>query len=208
MISQVEAAPRRAVRYWFDDGLAEIGAGILFLALAALFAVEGLAPTGSLLESFSALGLPLVILGGMAVVGLGLRSLKQRLIFPRTGYVAYPRTRPIRKVVAAVIGAAVSMALVWLLAARPSLQMALGVLQGAALSIVFLALSARTGLIRLAVLGLVALGGGLAATYLGLGASLGSSLAFGAAGVAALVSGALALSPYLRTTVPPAAEAS
>jgi len=203
MISQVEAAPRRAVRYWFEDGLVEIGAGILFLALAGLFALEGLAPANSPGAALSALGLPLVILGGMLLVGLAVRAAKERLTYPRTGYVAYPAAGPARRILAGVIGAGVSLAIVWLLAARPSLQLALGALQGIALAIVFMALSLRTGLARLAMVGFVALGGGLVATTLALGASLGSALAFGAAGVAAVLSGALALSRYLRTTALP-----
>jgi hypothetical protein len=203
MISQVEAAPRRAVRYWFEDGLVEIGAGILFLALAGLFALEGLAPANSPGAALSALGLPLVILGGMLLVGLAVRAAKERLTYPRTGYVAYPAAGPARRILAGVIGAGVSLAIVWLLAARPSLQLALGALQGVALAIVFMALSLRTGLARLAMVGFVALGGGLVATTLALGASLGSALAFGAAGVAAVLSGALALSRYLRTTALP-----
>lgn len=206
MIPQVEGAPRRAVGYWFDDGLAEIGGGLLFLTLAALFAVEGLAPAGALPASFSALGLPLVILGGMLVVGWAVRTVKERLTYPRTGYVAYPRPGTGRRVLAGVIGAGVSFVLVLLLAARPSLQSALGALQAGALAIVFLALSLRTGLVRMAILGIVALGAGLEATVAGLQSSLGSALVFGAAGVAALLSGALILVHYLRTTAPPAEE--
>jgi hypothetical protein len=207
MITQVEQAPRRAVRYWFDDGLVELGTGLLFLLLSALFAVEGLAPAGSLLEGVSAFSLPALVIGGMIVLGLALRAVKERLTFPRTGYVAYPQPGPVRRVLAVVIGAGVSLAIVWLLAARPSLQLALGALQGAVLAVVFLALSLRTGLIRLAFPGFFALGGGLAATSWGLGASLGSALAFGSAGVAALLSGAMVLARYVRTTSPPAAEA-
>ena len=48
MTTQFEQAPRAAFRYWYDDGLVEIGTGLLFLTLSALFAVEGLAPAGSL----------------------------------------------------------------------------------------------------------------------------------------------------------------
>ena len=59
------------------------------------------------------------------------------------------------------------------------------------------------GLFNVGVVGFVALGGGLVSTTLGLAASLGSALAFGAAGVAAVLSGAMALSHYLRTTAPP-----
>ena len=204
MIAQVENAPRSAFRYWFDDGLVEIGVGLLFLALTALFAVEGLAPDGSAWAGFSAVCLPVIVIGGMIVLGLALRVIKERLTFPRTGYVAYPRPAPARRILAGAIGAGVSLAIVWLLAARPSLQLALGALQGAVLAIVFLALSLRTGLVRMAVLGFVALGAGLAATFAGLQSSQGSALTFGAVGASALLSGALVLAHYLRTTAPPA----
>ena len=204
MIAQVENAPRSAFRYWFDDGLVEIGVDLLFLALMALFAVEGLAPDGSAWSGFSAVGLPVVIIGGMAVLGLALRAVKERLTFPRTGYVAYPRPAQARRILAGVIGAGVSLAIVWLLAARPSLQLALGALQGAALAIIFLALSLRTGLLRLAIPGFVALAAGLVATFAGLQSSQGSAITFGVAGATTLLSGSLVLAHYLRTTAPPA----
>ena len=103
--------------------------------------------------------------------------------------------------VAAVVLAAL---IVWLLAARPSLQLALGALQGAALAIVFLALSLRTGLLRLAIPGFVALAAGLVVTFASLQSSQGSAITFGVAGATTLVSGSLVLAHYLRTTAPPA----
>jgi len=145
-----------------------------------------------------------VIIGGMAVLGLALRAVKERLTFPRTGYVAYPRPAPARRILAGVIGAGVSLAIVWLLAARPSLQLALGALQGAALAIVFLALSLRTGLVRMAVLDFVALGAGLVATFAGLQSSQGSAITFGVAGATTLLIGSLVRAHYLRTTALPA----
>ncbi len=204
MDTAIEHAPRRAVGYWFDDGLAEIGTRLLFLLLAAMFALEGLAPAGSLPVGFTAFGLPVVVIGGMIVLGLALRAVKERFTFPRTGYVAYPRPAPARRILAGVIGAGVSFGLVLLLAARPSLQAALAALQGAALAVVWLAFSLRTGLVRMAVLGFVALGAGLVATFAGLQSSLGSALTFGVAGASALLTGALVLAHYLRTTAPPA----
>ncbi|MCJ7678612.1 MAG: hypothetical protein MUO35_12935 [Anaerolineales bacterium] len=204
MIAQVEHAPRSAFRYWFDDGLVEIGVGLLFLALMALFAVESLAPAESLPAGFSAFGLPVIVIGGMIVLGLALRVIKERLTFPRTGYVAYPRPAPTRRILAGVIGAGVSLVIVWLLAARPSLQLALGALQGAALAIVFLALSLRTGLLRLAIPGFAALAAGLVATFASLQSSQGSAITFGAAGATTLLTGSLVLAHYLRTTAPPA----
>jgi len=207
MISQVEAAPRRAARYWFDDGLVEIGVGLLFLLMAAMFALEGLVPAGRLPAAFSALWLPVILLGGMLVLSVALRAVKQRLTYPRTGYVSYPHTRPVRKVLAGIIGGLVSMGLVLLLARRPEWLTALPALQGGVVALVWFVLSYRIGAWRLTAVGLLALGAGLIASFAGLTTSIGAALVFGTAGWASLVSGALVLAHYLRTTAPPAAEA-
>lgn len=207
MNTVIENAPRRAVRYWYDDGLVEIGVGLLFLLLAALFAVEGLAPAGSLPAWFSALGLPVLLLGGMIVLGLSLRAVKERLTYPRTGYVAYPRKHPARKWLAGVIGGVVSLLLVLFLAARPDWMVALPALQGAAFAVVLLLLGYRSGVPRLAVQGLLAIVAGLIVSLAGVGTSIGTALVFGSIGLASLTSGAFVLGRYLCATLPPAGEA-
>ena len=207
MDTTIEVAPRRAARYWYEDGLVEIGAGLLFLLLAGLFAVEGLAPAGSLPPWFSALGLPAVILGGTVVLGLALRTLKQGLTYPRTGYVAYPPTRPIRKALAGILGGVVSMLLVLLLISHPGWLTALPALQGAVVAAVWFLLSIRMGVPRMAVQGLLALGAGVIVSFVGAGISIGSAVVFGTVGLASLISGIFVLAHYLRTTSPPAAGA-
>jgi hypothetical protein len=207
METQIAEAPRRTAGYWYADGLVEIGTGLLFLLLAGLFALEGLAPAGSLPPLFSALGFPAILLGGMLVAGLALRALKQRLTFPRTGYVAYPRTRPARKVLAGVIGGCVSLVLVLLLASRPDWLTALPALQGAVVAGVWILVSYRTGVGRLAAHGLLALLAGLGASLAGMETWLGTSAVFGTIGLGSLVSGALVLAHFLRTTSPATAEA-
>lgn len=203
----IEVAPRRAARYWYEDGLVEIGAGLLFLLLAGLFAVEGLAPAGSLPPWFSAFGLPVIVLGGMIVLGLALRTLKQRLTYPRTGYVAYPPTRPIRKALAGIIGGVVSLLLVLLLLSHPEWLAALPAVQGAVVAAVWLLLSIRMGVPRMAVQGLLALGAGVIVSLIGLGTSLGTAVVFGAIGLGSLISGTFVLSRYLRMTPRPVEEA-
>ncbi|MCX6070743.1 MAG: hypothetical protein NTU91_07780 [Chloroflexi bacterium] len=207
MNAAIEGAPRRPVHYWYDDGLAEIGVGLLFLVLAALFAVEGRAPAGSLPPWFSALGLPVVVVSGMIVLGLSMRAVKERLTYPRTGYVSYPRTGPARKWLAGVIGGGVSFLLVLFLAARPDWMIALPALQGAAVAVVFLLLSFRSGVLRLALQGVLALATGLIVSFVGVGTSVSTALVFGSVGLASLISGLLVLAHYLRTTAPPAGAA-
>jgi hypothetical protein len=204
MEPRIVQAPRRTAGYWYADGLVEIGTGLLLALMAGLFALEGTAPDGSLPASFSAIGLPLILLGGMAALSAAVRAVKQRLTYPRTGYVAYERTRPVRKVLAGVIGGLVSLGLVLLLASRPAWLSALPAVQGGVVGLVWLFLSYRTGAWRLAVVGLLALAAGLAASTAGLSESLGSAAVFGTTGLASLASGALALAHYLRTTSPPA----
>jgi hypothetical protein len=207
MNTAIESAPRRAVHYWYDDGLVETGVGLLFLLLAALLAVEGLAPAGSLPPLLSALGLPIVILGGMFVLGLLVRTVKERLTYPRTGFVSYPRKHPQRKWVAGVIGAVVGLLLVLFLAARPDWMIALPALQGAAVAAVMLLLSYRSGVLRLAAQGLLALGAGLVVSFASVETSIGTAAVFGAIGLGSLISGAFVLAHYLRTTTPPAEAA-
>lgn len=203
----IEVAPQRAARYWYEDGLVEIGAGLLFLLLAALFAIESLAPAGSLPPWFSAVGLPVIILGGIIVLGLGLRTLKERLTYPRTGYVAYPPTRPIRKVLAGIISGVVSMLLVLLLISHPEWLPALPAVQGAVVAAVWFLLSIRMGVPRMAIQGLLALGAGVIASLAGMETSIGTAVVFGTIGLGSLISGAFVLARYLRTTEPPAGEA-
>jgi hypothetical protein len=204
MEPQIAQAPRRTAGYWYADGLVELGTGLLLVLMAALFALEGLAPAGSLPAAFSALWLPFLLLGGMLLLGLGLRVAKRRLTFPRTGYVAYERTRPVRKVLAGVIGGLVSLSLVLLLASRPEWLTALPAVQGGVVALVWFFLSYRIGVWRLALVGLVSLVAGLAASLAGLSPSIGAAAVFGPTGLASLVSGGLVLAHYLRTTSPPA----
>ena len=204
MEPRIVQAPRRTAGYWYADGLVEIGTGLLLLLMAAMFALEGLAPAGSLPAGFSALWLPLILLGGMLLLSLVLRAVKQKLTYPRTGYVAYERTRPARKVLAGVIGGLVSLALVLLLASRPEWLTALPAVQGGVVALVWFFLSYRIGVWRLAWVGLVSLAAGLAASLTALPPSIGAAAVFGTTGLASLVSGVLVLAHYVRTTSPPA----
>lgn len=203
MDPRIDDAPRRSLRYWYDDGLAEIFVGALFLLLAALFAVEGLAPAGSLPASFSAFGLPVLVVGGMIAGGLALRAVKERLTYPRTGYVSYPRTRPARKGLAGILGGVISLLLVLFLAARPGWIAALPAVQGAAIALILGVFALRSGVSRLAVQALLALAAGLTAGFIGAETWAGTALVFGVTGVASLAAGAFALARYLRTTTPP-----
>jgi len=77
-------AQKRAIQYWFVDGLAELAAGLVSLFLAVLFGIWQVI----FVWRWS---LPVIMVTGLAV-SFGLRlivqRIKERTTYPRTGYAA------------------------------------------------------------------------------------------------------------------------
>ena len=188
---------RRTRRYWYEDGFVEIGMGILFAALGGLFVVGAVATTGALRALAVALSVLLVLLGALAL-RVAIRVTKERVTYPRTGYVAYRRpvsnSRVLIAVLVVVIGTSVSLAGS---AGTPGRILALQTLTlAAALAVPAL----RFGLRRFYALAIATLAAGCVAASLGLSETGGSALLYGGAGVAIIVSGAWTLRSYIRHT--------
>ncbi len=185
---------RRARRYWYEDGFAEIGLGVLFGALGLVFALEASASSGAVRVAAVATLTLLVFLGTLAVRG-AIKTSKERLTYPRTGYVAYRRDSSSRRTILAVLvivgGTAIALGAS---AATPGRVLAL---QSLTVAAALLVPAYRLGLRRFYFLAAVAGVAGCAAVALGAGEISGSALVFGATGVASLLSGAWTLRSYL-----------
>ncbi len=193
---------RRAQRYWYDDGIVEMGFGALLGAVGLLFAIESVAPAGSLPPSFSALALPVIVIAGMVALRFGVRAAKESLTYPRTGYVEYKRRSPARR--KAAFAAAVSIAVfVVVTVSGWSATTALAALQGLVLALVLMAFGSRLGISRFYVVAILTLLAGAAAEVLALGDSGGTALVYAGCGVALVVSGAVTFSSYLKRTSEP-----
>lgn len=84
----VERARRRAVVYWFVDGLPELAFGGVLVATAAVLAAAAIVgPDGS--GAVMAVGLPLALVVGVPAAGRWVRKHKRRSTYPRTGRVLY-----------------------------------------------------------------------------------------------------------------------
>jgi len=203
MSTDIDGAMRRTRGYWYVDGLTEIGAGGVFLAIGALFAVEVAAGDAGVLGGVSALGLPVVVLLGTWLAGRVVTAAKRRLTFPRTGYVAYPAASPARRSLTAVLGLAVALAVVVLLRLAgdwPALDRATPLLDGVAVAI-FLMFMARSALVsRFYLLAALAVALGAAAAAATPDERAGTALFFAAMGLAFVLSGAAVLRRYLRAT--------
>ena len=98
MNDPIKEIQRQTQRYWYVDGLNEIGAGILIFLLGLLYLLEWLLSASSLQGLVTSIGQPVLFIVGLLVINWAVRRLKARLTYPRTGYVAYRRERGGRRV--------------------------------------------------------------------------------------------------------------
>ena len=94
-MNPIDEMIQRTRRYWYVDGLAEMGAGVVILLYAAYMIGVSLFFKGQqeILTVALGLGQPVVILVGGLLVKRVVRHFKETLTFPRTGYVSYPRQK-------------------------------------------------------------------------------------------------------------------
>jgi hypothetical protein len=192
-------------RYWYVDGLTELATGTLFLVLSLFYIIIGLIGPGSTAGWLETFGVPAIILIGGLAGRWGVSRLKERLTYPRTGYVAYRDSRIRLKVLSVLIALLVSalfvgamffLKIVWLDKAIPTVI--------AAILIAFV--GQNYGLRRFYWLAVYILLLGLPMTLLQLSDMYMLALFVGGCGLGFLVSGGITLRNYLRAVRLPAEE--
>jgi hypothetical protein len=135
---------RRAQGYWFVDGLPEITGGVMMVACGAL--LYAAVATGA--EWLGTLALGVLILAFPAAAWI-VRALKERITYPRTGYVEYLPPSRARRFVAAAIGLVAAGVMVPLAAVAGGREASATVLScGAAMGAIIALRAWRTGMPR------------------------------------------------------------
>jgi hypothetical protein len=197
----IQNAQKRAFQYWYVDGTFEFSFGSISLLLAAYFYAQRLwaeAWFGSLLTAMFIL----ILFGGGWLVRRLVMSMKERITFPRTGYIAFQRktgsSRLKRMLLTGFVAATISALMTILLMNRPAgfdwTVAAPGVFFGAVITY----LGIRTGLARFYINAAASLGTSMALGFANLPEGLGLTSFYGILGVALLVVGGLSLWQYLR----------
>lgn len=89
MNNTIESTIHRTRQYWYIDGFNEILTGLIFLLLGANNCISGILSPFMGSAVMVGVGYPLVILGGMFAGRIWVRMLKEKITYPRTGYVKY-----------------------------------------------------------------------------------------------------------------------
>lgn len=189
---------QRTRRYWYQDGLSEIIVGLLFLLLGGFFWLQACLPANSPAAILLSSGLVLVLVAGFFASRQAIRALKTRLVYPRSGYVAYrkPKRRRfwLNGLLAIIMAILVSALFTYAKVTLTWIPAWTGIILGA----IWLVTASRIGLLRFYILaGLSALIGSIL-TLSGIDEYPGLALFYALNGLAMLVSGSLIFWQYLH----------
>lgn len=194
---------RRPQRYWYADGLTEMAVGGIFLLVALTNLAAWLLPPGPWQNLTLAILQALVIIGGVLGARALVRYLKERITYPRTGWVTYRQPSSSRRWLLAGLTFILAAGLAFLMVALGKTvgQRWLPLVSGFLIAFATAA-GWRLRLARLLILALYTLGVGVGLTLLAPPDPLDAVLFFSLVGLGWLTSGGLALWTYLRHTHP------
>ena len=196
----------RAYAHWIQDGIFEIGLGILLTGVGTLRAIIHFAGEKSAAYYWLSGGLLLFMIGcgwGFSRIG---KSLKARITYPRTGYTAFKTySFNYKSILVLFIFTGILGGTLGWLSTQPN-QQKMGVfvpiVMGIYWALAFTYAAQRVGVKRLYYLAAIFVVIGLAIGALGVGIVLGVSFFYLSIGLALVVTGCVALVQYLRSHEP------
>jgi hypothetical protein len=193
---QIDQTMKQTQRYWYEDGFQDMAFGGFILLIALLFIAQAVTPAGSPLWLLWGIGGPVLLIGGGIVVGKVVKRLKERVTYPRTGYVAYAKPRGksrwLRIALVLIISAGVSAAIIIVEKNWLSITVILGFVYMATFSF----LAYHLGLGRYVLLAVWCLALGLALAPMALSLQLSGAIYHVGAGAAMVLAGWLTWRQY------------
>jgi hypothetical protein len=202
MMPDIHNLRRRTLQYWHIDGLTEIAFGAILLVLGAYFFAQSILPPGTLLYQVLDMAFVLLLVSSGLLAGRFVSLLKNRLTYPRTGYVAYPEKSPRYRWLGGILAAAIGFLVAGLISTAPASLAWMPTISALILSAVLCFLGFRFGLLRFFVLGILILAAGISLALAGIGDIRGMAIFYTLSGLAVLISGGLTLLAYLRSHPP------
>ncbi|HSF82701.1 MAG TPA: hypothetical protein VLA49_15810 [Anaerolineales bacterium] len=194
---------KRTLRYWFEDGLSETIIGAFFILVGLMFLIQALAEPGSLLAGLSGLGTALLVGLGVWLARLLIQRLKERLTYPRTGYVSYYPPSILQRALSLILGLIIAVLFGWFIFSYSQELLAwLPFVEGLALAALSFVIGQRAGLFRFYLYALVTLLIGVVLSISGQGDYVGSGWVFITSGLLMSLVGLVALARYLRNSQP------
>ncbi len=207
-MDDLQKSKMRSISYWFVDGISEIGTGLVISLMGCLFLILYILPTGSKWNWVIAYGQPVIIVAAFFGVSKLVKLFKDRVTFPRTGFVSYIRPmvnqRIKRGVLAGSVAAGVSIASTLISGTLDDRYIPL--FMSALLALAMVVFAFYYGVKRFYLVGLLTLADGILLCLLNLSDALSSAWVFIVTGVSMMLAGLGALIHYLNNTQPASME--
>jgi hypothetical protein len=209
MKNDIDKVIQRTHRYWYEDGLNEIATGCMFVGCGLLLFMMYSVPPGSLLAPVLAIGFVILVAFGGLAVSRAVKAVKNRVTYPRTGYVSYRRPGSSGRPYVVWAGVGIGLAVLGIILSKvhaPSWLGSMAMAQGLLMGAVLFYLGHRLGLTRFYVLAFLSALIGVVVALNGFEDALGSAAYFGEMGLVVTASGLFTLRTYLRQSQPPVEE--
>lgn len=191
---------RRAQQYWFEDGLVELLLGLLFVVLSGLFWWQVVSDS-EYAALVGGIAMPFIIVLGALLLGVSLRWLKQRLVYPRTGYVTYAKPTNKQRGLSALLGLIIGAAMAATITQLELAEMATAFI-GVGVGLALFMLGNRVGLLRFHLLAVWTVGVGVVIAFLRVAENVASTYALGLIGLGLVASGGFAFWRYWQNSEP------
>jgi hypothetical protein len=197
--NELDKVIKRTYRYWYEDGIGDLQAGSVLILLGLYFlAIKVWGSPPSPLALYSALGLPIVLLVGMLASRVLARKAKAKLVFPRTGFVAYRKPASHRRLKTVIASIFLSILFGVVISSIPISLSWIPLFEGLIIGAFLLYTAHKVDLGRYQLLAALSCLLGALVTLSQVEESTASALFFGGLGICFAVSGLLTLKAYLR----------
>jgi MFS family permease len=201
---KIENIIRNTRKYWYVDGLSEIAGGLIIFAVGLTYWLVSTLENISIKAVLLMVALPAVIIIGSLIVRKYLPNIKERITYPRTGYLTFrkpPRNRSLKRALIVGMVAGLIGALVTMVSSRlPDNYLPL--LSSVFLFIFSIYIAYQTAVSRFYVIGLLMVLLGAAISFMTFENVLPYTLFFSGVGIIWIISGVITLLRYLRNTSP------
>ena len=199
MDTNVKSLQRKALQYWWIDGLAELAFSLEMIIISLYFVLLQQIHSETWTVIAASIGMPVVFLATFFSAGKLVLYVKEKITFPRTGYVRYPKRKSISRKRRLIVGGVI--AAVTVIAVNLSREL-LGVnAQWIVTTLIMMMgmvyIGYLVGVYRYYVLGLLTFIWGITMIWLTIPQGYEYAWLFGAIGLFYLVSGGVVLIRYL-----------
>ena len=201
---KIENIIRNTRKYWYVDGLSEIAGGLIIFAAGLTYWLVSTLENTNIKYVLLMIAQPAVILIGSLIVRKYLPKIKEKLTYPRTGYLTFrmpPRNRRFRRALIVGLTAGFVAALVTMVSSKLP-ENYLPLLTSVFLLIFSIYLAYQTTVSRFYVIGFLMVILGVVISFVPFENALPYSLFFCGVGIIWIISGVITLIAYLKKTSP------